>query len=99
MRRSLTVLEQGLARRAAVGGVDRGSDGLALGEADRDRLREFRDSLPAPVPRLTFLAFVVAYLILMQALLNGLPPLISGPDRREAQGRGGSPWPFARHHV
>jgi hypothetical protein len=77
MRRSASVLERGLARRAAVVGVDQGTDGHASAEADRKRLREFRDSLPAPVPRVAFLAFFIAYLVLTQALLTGLPRLIS----------------------
>jgi hypothetical protein len=76
MRRTLSVLERGFARRAAVVRLDQGIDGRALGGADRDRLRDFRDSLPSPVPRFAFVAFVIAALVLTQALFNGLPDLI-----------------------
>src|SRR5829696_1313291 len=57
MRRSIRVLERGFARRAAVAGSHEGIVGDSPGGADGDRLRHFRDSLPASVPRFVFLAF------------------------------------------
>jgi hypothetical protein len=76
IRRTVSVLERAFARRAATGRLDPGIDGQAPGGADRDWLRQFRDSLPAPVPRFALVAFVIAALVLTQALLNGLPDLI-----------------------
>lgn len=72
IRRSLSSLDRGIARRAAIVGLD----GHADDEPDRRRLSDFRASLPAPVPRVAILAFVIAQLVLTQALLAGLPRVL-----------------------
>jgi hypothetical protein len=69
IRHSLGALDRGIARRAAVVGLDAGADD----EADRKRLSDFRASLPPPVPRVALVVFVIAQLVLTQALLTGLP--------------------------
>jgi hypothetical protein len=74
IRRRVDALDRGLARHLAL--APAGDECPLSDTEDRERVRQFRESLPGAISPLVIATFIVTFLLLAQLLLAALPTIV-----------------------